>query len=118
MTDRGVAKIDVISREIWLFETRAHHNLWGHDDGSVFVLSPNKRMVPGIPRTRAIFDEKSIQISLKGEKSNEVSLLDVIRDSGHSYLLSSVGRLDNDAGDIDTLHAKYVEVLDGRLSSM
>ena len=115
--DRGIAKLDSSSNEIWFYETKAHHDLWVHDDGSIFAISRQRKRIPEIHKDRLIVDEEIIRLSPDGELIEEFSVLEAIERSGYGYLKVSVNDLQEDVGDIDILHVNHVEVFDGTGSS-
>jgi hypothetical protein len=115
--DRGIAKLDSFSNEIWFYETEAHHDLWIHDDGSIFAISRQRKRIPEIHKDRFIVDEEIIRLSPDGKLIEKFSVLEAIERSGHGYLKVSVNDLHEDVGDIDILHVNHVEVFDGTISS-
>ena len=115
LRDGGVAKLGADSNLIWLHRSRAHHDLWVHDTGEIYVIEGNEALVPEIhPQLPAFFDKITI-LSPNGIVKEEFSLLETIQRSAYSYLLPSFAQdtFPDEIKSIDVLHANHVEVFDG-----
>jgi hypothetical protein len=111
--DRGVLKIDKNSKEIWIYETRAHHDLWVHDDGDIYVLSHQSEVLPRFRGGQNTMYDTVVILSPDGQKKEEFSLLEVFEKSPYAYLLPSLAPTDVIEDDIDIMHTNHIEVFDG-----
>jgi hypothetical protein len=111
----GVAKLNKDSKLLWHYATPAHHDLWVHDTGEVFVISGETSRVPEIHLNLDIFADKVVVLSPEGRLRREFSLLKVLQDSAYRYLLPSLAqeRFPEDVKSLDILHTNHVEVFDG-----
>lgn len=114
----GLIKLDKESNLLWSYSSsRApHHDLEVIEDGTIYVLTMEKKKIPHISRTD-VYDEFISILSPEGKLKEEFSLIDAIEKSPYARLL------DNDYvkkggfyGHI--LHTNTIEVFDGRLSHL
>jgi hypothetical protein len=111
----GVAKLDRDSKLVWYYTTPAHHDLWVHDTGEIFIISGEITRVPEIHPDLNIFGDTIAVLSPDGQLEREFSLLKVLEDSPYRYLLPSFAqdRFPEEVKALDILHANHVEVFDG-----
>jgi len=112
----GLIKLDKESNLLWSYtSSRApHHDLEVIENGNIYVLTMEKKMIPRISKTY-VYDEFISILSPEGKLIEEFSLIDSIENSPYARLL------DNDYvkkggyyGHI--LHTNTLEVFDGSLS--
>lgn len=111
--DKGVLRLDKSSDVVWSWSGRAHHDLWVHDDGDIYVIAREPVVVPQLHSTRRILAEKIVVLSQEGVQKREIPLLSPLLESTYRIVLPSVAHLPDEGDDLDLLHANHVEVFDG-----
>ena len=106
----GLVKVNAASEVLWKLPRRTHHSVFPDEDGSLWVcgLRWHGQAAPRFVGLKAPFVEDTImQVSTDGEILREVSLLDVLYNSGYKALLFS--KRASNSGDVT--HLNDVEVL-------
>jgi hypothetical protein len=116
LKDKAVIKLDKSSALIWSYRTRAHHDLWVHDDGNIYFITREATIVPDIDLARKILIDKIVVLSPEGNKKDELSVLDLLRNSPYAYLLPIATPSPDETRELDILHTNHVEVFDGSKS--
>jgi hypothetical protein len=116
LKDKGVIKLDKSSTLIWSYWARAHHDLWVHDDGNIYLITREATIVPDIDLARKTLIDKIVVLSPEGKKIDELNLLDLLRNSPYAYLLPSATPPNGESKELDILHTNHVEVFDGSKS--
>jgi hypothetical protein len=111
----GVAKLDKHSKLIWYYTGPAHHDLWVHDTGEIFIISGETTRLPELHPELNIFADTIAVLSPDGKLKTEFSLLKALQDSPYRYLLPSLApeRFPAEVKALDILHTNHVEVFDG-----
>ena len=118
--DEQIVRLDSESRRRWEADVRAHHDVAIYGD-ELWALSRRESAIPALHPTQEILEDTLTVLSLRtGEVREELSLLDIVRDSSYGFLLASVGArpFAVEDGPLDTLHTNHVSVFDGSLSSI
>ena len=108
---RALVKLDKNSHVIWANRGGYHHDLEVQEDGSIYVLTRETKVVPRIHREEPVFEEFITVLAPDGEILRQVSLLECFEDS--YYACSFFNRMPS-SGDI--FHTNTIEVLDGALA--
>jgi hypothetical protein len=116
-----LVKLDKDSELIWSYgedfsdEGGCHHDLEVNKDGSIYVLTREKKSYPEIDESQPIWDEFVTILDSNGNLTRKVSILKAFANSSYASLLDR--RLQSTNGNpADILHSNTVEILDGRLS--
>jgi len=120
VAERAVLKLDRNSRVLWKHLALAHHDAFVADDGAVYALVHETRLVPAISdRYRSLLDDVEV-LSADGERRRVVSVFDAIQSSPYAFLLPRTAGLplSGDADVVDVLHTNHVEVYDGTLERL
>jgi len=106
----GLIKIDRDSRLIWVYAAGCHHDISVTDDGAIYVLTEEKKVLPRISPTEIVFEDFVVVLDAQGQQRRKVSLLECFERSPYAALLNRMER----HGDI--FHTNTLEVFDGRLA--
>lgn len=104
----GLVKVDSKSNLLWHYEGKAHHDLDVLEDGVIYVLTREARIIPRIHPTKPSQDDFITVLSPEGVEEQRVSILRSIERSRFRELLELLPP----HGDL--FHANAVKVLDGR----
>jgi hypothetical protein len=105
---QGLIKIDRSSKLIWAYPELAHHDLDVGEDGSIYVLTRQAKIIPRINDTEPILLDFVVALDSNGEEKKKVSLLEAFEDTVYFPLIE----LSKKSGDI--FHTNTLEVLDGK----
>ena len=105
----GLIKLDKDSNLLWQYSGKAHHDLQVMQDGSIYVITRQGRIVPGISKKKPVLDDFIVVLDADGNELKSVSVLECLRKADDETVLAKMPR----KGDI--LHTNTLEVLDGRL---
>jgi len=108
---RALVKLDKDSRVIWANRGGYHHDLEVQEDGSIYVLTRETKILPRLHAKEPVFEEFITILAPDGEILRQVSLLECFEDS--YYECSFFNRMPP-SGDI--FHTNTIEVLDGALA--
>jgi len=108
----GLIKIDRDSNLIWAYDGRAHHDIFVADDGRIYTLTVEPKLLPEIDATRPVFEEFVVVLDESGRELKKVSIVKCLENSDYAPVLKRI-RVE---GQGDILHTNTVELLDGRLS--
>ena len=106
----AIIKVDKDSRLIWAQFGGFHHDLDVMEDGRIYVLLREPRIVPRIHPDSPIIEEFIVVLDADGNELERVSQLEAIERAGRQDLLEGM----KESGDI--FHTNTIEVLDGRLA--
>jgi len=106
----ALIKVDRDSRLIWARFGGFHHDLDVMEDGRIYTLLREPRIVPRIHKERPILEEFVVVLDSEGNELERVSQLEAIEKAGRLDLLEGM----KESGDI--FHTNTIEVLDGRLA--
>ncbi|MCK4512351.1 hypothetical protein KAW64_11460 [bacterium] len=106
----GMIKLDRDSRLIWSRFGGDHHDLDVVEDGSIYVVEHEMKMIPRLHTRQPVIEDFIAVLEPDGSLRARVSLLEAFENSDYWPMLRPMPR----CGDI--LHANTIEVLDGTLS--
>lgn len=106
----AMIKVDKDSRLIWARFGGFHHDLDVMEDGRIYTLVREPRIVPRINADLPILEEFVVVLDADGNELERVSQLEAIERAGRHDLLEGMER----SGDI--FHTNTIEVLDDRLA--
>ncbi|MFH0944897.1 MAG: arylsulfotransferase family protein [Planctomycetota bacterium] len=107
----GISKVDRDSRVIWERANGSHHDLFVAEDGTVFVVTREARMVPDYHPTEPLLEDFITVLDADGNERSRVSILRAFLESDFAPLLQYAPPYG------DLLHTNTIEVLDGRFES-
>ena len=117
---KHLIRVNKDSELLWSYPADFHHSVWV-DQGDIYALISEPRLVPEYHPTVNIRDDLLLILTEDGEPKEKVSFMDVFMDSPYAYLLPSVSHMDfgsriekEGAVNLDVLHVNSVEVFDGR----
>jgi hypothetical protein len=103
----GMIKLDKASNLIWAVSGGCHHDVFVDDDGLIYVLTREARLIPEIHPEREVLEEFMVVLSSEGRLLRKVSLLEAFKRSSYASFLDRIPEF----GDI--FHSNTVQVLDG-----
>ena len=109
----GIVKLDRDSNVVWENPNRAHHDLQVMDDGTIYVLTREARIIEALDPQRPAMDEAVVVLSADGKELRRVSLVDCFMNSP-SY--ADFWEKSRKTGG-EMFHSNAVRVLDGSLAS-
>lgn len=107
----GLIKLDKDSHLIWRYPGKTHHDLFAAEDGSLYVLTHEARIIPRINPCRPVLNDFITELSADGKLLRQVSILYAFERSDYAPLLDRMPRIR------DILHTNSLRVLDGALAS-
>jgi len=108
----GLAKVDLKSRLLRWYDGKAHHDLDVLPDGTIYVLTRQRRNRPLLNRRHPVIEDFVTVLSPDGVEKRSISILDAFLRSDEYRSL--VGQLTRPHGDL--FHTNTIEVLDHRLA--
>jgi Arylsulfotransferase (ASST) len=106
----GIVKLDARSNVLWSRRGGFHHDLQVLDDGRIWVLDREGKLLPRINPAEGVLEDFVTVLGPDGEVERRISLLQAFERSRFAPLLERMER----AGDI--FHTNTIEVLDGRFA--
>lgn len=107
----GLVRLDSQSHVLWTWRAKTHHDLFVADDGEIWTIFHEKRVVPELHRDDPVWDDSIAEISPDGKLVRRVSLIECFARSRYVPLLLNI-----DPNDDDVFHTNSVFVLDGSLA--
>ena len=104
----AIIKVDRDSELLWARFGGFHHDLDVMEDGRIYTLLREPRIVPRIHPDEPILEEFVVVLDAEGNELERVSQLEAIEKAGRQDLLEGM----KESGDI--FHTNTIEVLDGR----
>ncbi|MGD2113440.1 MAG: arylsulfotransferase family protein [Acidobacteriota bacterium] len=104
----GLVKLAPDSRLVWGYRGGAHHDLDVAEDGSVWVLDREGKLLPRIDPEEGVLEDFVTVLSPDGRVRRKISILEAFERSDYAALLHRMP----DRPDI--LHTNTLEILDGR----
>jgi hypothetical protein len=104
----GLVKLDKDSNLIWKSNRGAHHDLFVADDGVIYVLTRQAKVIPRIDEFEPVLEDFITVFDADGNVLRELSLLEAFENSSFASFLKNMPPY----GDI--FHTNTIEVLDGR----
>jgi len=108
----GLVRLDVSSRVVWAYPSYVHHDLDVTAEGTIWVLSKQQRLVPGLGQGEPVIDDFVEEVSPEGRLVRRISVLEALRQSDYAPYLAHVA-----PGEPDLLHTNSVRILDGSLAA-
>ncbi len=104
----GIVKVDKASNLIWSNQCRAHHDLFVHADGTVWVLTREAHVVPRIHMKKPILEDFiTVLDGSDGHVLRRTSVLECFENSSYAPMLDKRKRWG------DLFHTNTLEWLDG-----
>ncbi len=108
----GIVKLDRDSNVVWENPLRAHHDLQVMEDGTIYVLTREARLIEALDRERPVMEEAVTVLSADGDELRRVSLVECFLNSPKFTDFWEKAR--NTGGEM--FHSNAVRVLDGSLA--
>jgi hypothetical protein len=105
---QGLVKLDRRSRVLWAYRGAIHHDLDVAENGDIWTLDREARIVPRINPGAGILEDMVACIDRDGHLKRRFSLLSAFERSRWAGLLGLLGR------EGDVFHTNTIELLDGR----
>lgn len=106
----GIIKVDRHSRLLWARFGGFHHDLEVMDDGRIYVLTREPRMIPRISPDHPVLEDFISVLDSNGNELRRVSVLEAFENSDYPQVVSGL----EEGGDV--FHTNTIEVLKGRLA--
>ena len=108
---RGIIKVNKDSELLWAYPGRAHHDLEVLEDGTVYVLTREARMIRRIDPRRPVMEDSITILSPSGVGLKRISLIKCFENSEYDQIWKRGNYPSN-----DIFHTNTLEVLDGRIA--
>jgi Arylsulfotransferase (ASST) len=108
----GIVKLDARSKVLWSRRGGFHHDLQVMEDGRIWVLDRDGKVIPRINPQEGILEDFVTVLGPDGEIVRRISILEAFERSPFASLLQGMER----AGDV--FHTNTLEVLDGRFADL
>jgi hypothetical protein len=109
----GLIKLDRNSSLLWAYDGAAHHDLFVLKDGTISVLTRERRINPIVSESDSIDEDYITFLDADGKELRRVSLLEAVANSEYAAWLEHMVRREG-----DIFHTNTLEVLDGRLAAV
>lgn len=109
-THSALIKLDRNSKLLWEYTGRAHHDLDVAEDGRIYLLTNERRVLPRIDPKLPVIEDFVVVLDRNGRQLERISLLESLENAGLQEILAVLPR----RGDL--LHTNSIEILDGRLA--
>ncbi|HEY9422281.1 MAG TPA: arylsulfotransferase family protein [Thermoanaerobaculia bacterium] len=106
----GLVKLNARSRVLWSQRGDIHHDLQVMDDGTIYVLDREGKILPRINPKEGVLEDFVTVLNPSGKVIRRLSILECFERSSYASLLRTMER----KGDI--FHTNTLEVLDGRFA--
>jgi len=103
----GLIKLDRNSNVLWSFDGNAHHDLFVRDNGEIYVLTREAKVIPRINPTEPVLEDFITILNAKGKFQRKISILEAFERSWYASVLWPIRKE-------DLFHTNTLEVLDGR----
>lgn len=104
----GIFKVDKDSNLLWEKRNSAHHDLYVHEDGTVFTLTQKLVTKDWFREGQPVYDDFITLLRPDGSEIRRVSILDCLQNSAYAPALQSAPS----GGEV--LHTNALKFLDGR----
>ncbi len=115
----GLIKLDKNSRLIWKWTSpkKPHHDLQVTEDGTIFVLTSERRSVHGIPDDLTVYEDFITILNHEGTLVKHISLFDLLRKSPYAGIINyeKIKKSAQTWGEL--FHTNTLVVFDGTLES-
>jgi hypothetical protein len=109
----GLIKLDRSSKLLWAYDGAAHHDLFVLEDGTIYVLTRERRINPIVSESDPIDEDYITLLDPNGKELRRISLLEAVANSEYAGWLDDMPRRKG-----DVFHTNTIEVLDGRLAAV
>jgi hypothetical protein len=109
----GLIKLDRSSNLLWAYDGEAHHDLFVLEDGTISVLTRERRINPIVSESDPIDEDYITFLDADGKELRRVSLLEAVANSEYAGWLEKMPRRKG-----DVFHTNTLEVLDGRVAAV
>lgn len=106
----GMLKLDRDSNLLWQYPGRTHHDAHIMEDGSIWTLTREAKLIPRVHETDPSMDDFVVELGPDGTERRRISVLECLENGGQEELLGRMRR------GKELFHTNSIEVLDGRLS--
>jgi arylsulfotransferase ASST len=110
---QGLVKLDARSRVRWAYRGGIHHDLFVTENGLIYVLDREGRIIPRINRRRGVLEDFVTVLSPKGRLLRRISILECFESSPYADLVQAMRKRQG-----DIFHTNTLEVLDGRFAGL
>ena len=110
---QGLVKLDARSRVRWAYRGGIHHDLFVTEDGLIYVLDREGKVIPRINRKRGVLEDFVTVLSPKGRLLRRISILECFESSPYASLVQAMRKRQG-----DIFHTNTLEVLDGRFAGL
>jgi hypothetical protein len=114
-TGLGIIRIDKDSNLIWRELNGSHHDFSVMDDGSVYVLTQDERIITKFEGRKRVTDNYVVILDVDGDEARRVSVFDAFWNSPFASALRPPV-INAGIKKVDMFHANRLEPLDGRLA--
>lgn len=108
---KALIKIDKNSKLLWTYVKGAHHDIEVVEDGRIYVLTREAKLIPGIHKTEPVLEDFIAVLKPGGKEIKRVSLLKCFQNSFYSPILKRM----KPYGDI--FHTNTLEIFDGNMAN-
>lgn len=118
--DQALLELDRDSRLLWSRKGRFHHDVGIDTHGDIVASRRRLVSIPEIHPTNKVLCDSIVFVSSRdGAVKDEISILDLVRNSPYAFLLPSIhDRTFKPDDELDIFHNNHVEVFDGRLAHL
>jgi len=109
----GLIKVDKDSNLLWRYAGWCHHDMSVMDDGRIFVLEREHRLIPRIRKDKPVVEDFVTLLDSKGKLMKRISVLEAFEKSRYAPLLQKIPLQKKS----DLFHTNALEILDGSLES-
>jgi len=113
---RGLIKINKDSKLLWAHRGSEHHDLDIADDGNIYVLSQEERILPRINNGKPILDDLIIVLDAEGNEIRSISIMECFWNSNYAGELDDAVMYKNFRKHRKVLYANSLELFDGKLA--
>jgi hypothetical protein len=103
----GMIRLDRESRLVWAVKPGCHHDVFVDEDGSIYVLTREPRLMPHLNPDRQVLEDFICVLDPQGHVIRKVSLVSAFEQSSYASFLKDIPNVS------DIFHTNTVEVLDG-----
>lgn len=116
-SNHGLIKIDRNSNLLWSYATskKPHHDLEIMDDGTIYVLTQERKHIRGIPENLTALEDFITILNQDGEALKHLSLFELIANSPYAGLINYQDIIRSARGWGELFHTNTLEVFDGSM---
>jgi hypothetical protein len=99
----GVLKLDKDSQMQWFYPGRAHHDLDVTEDGTIYVLTTEERIIPRLNKDKVIREDAISVLDSNGNELKRVSLIECFENSLYAQFVIEAGKMGGDIFHTNTI---------------